>query len=111
MSQSEPRNPCYFLLLLSSLLFLMTVLAYTFVPMLEQKAREAGQEVPPSAFREALEVDGWRWLLYELAAMFVFGVLSMVVDRARSLKKEREEAAAAAERRDPSIQQQGEPGA
>jgi hypothetical protein len=89
MSQSEPRNPFYFLLLLSSLLFLMTALAYALLPTLEQKALESGQEVTRSPFRDALQTDGWRWLLYQLAAMFVFGILSMVVDRVRSLKKER----------------------
>ena len=54
MSTSEPRNPLYLLLLLASLLFVLTVLAYTFVPILEQKAAGAGQPAPPSEFRDAL---------------------------------------------------------
>jgi len=89
MSLSEPHNPFYLLLLLASLLFVATALAYAFVPTLEEHAVEAGQVPPRSAFREALRSDGWRWLLYELGAMIVFGVLSMVLDRLRTLKKER----------------------
>ena len=33
--------------------------------------------------------DGWRWLLWEVAAMIVFGLLSMGLDRLRRLQKER----------------------
>jgi uncharacterized BrkB/YihY/UPF0761 family membrane protein len=89
MSQSEPRNPFYFLLLLASFLFVVTALCYGVVPVLEQKAADAGQIPPPSAFRSALRADGWKWLLYELAAMMIFGFLSMGLDRLRSLQKGR----------------------
>jgi hypothetical protein len=88
----EPRNPLYFLLLLSSLLFVVTALAYALVPVLEEKARDAGQAPPPSPWRDALRQDGWKWLLYQLAAMIVFGLLSMALDRLRRLQKERAEA-------------------
>jgi hypothetical protein len=86
---SEPRNPFYLLLLLASIVFVVTALAYAVVPTLEQKAREAGQMPPPSPFREALNADGWRWLLWEVAVMIVFGLLSMGLDRLRRLQKER----------------------
>jgi hypothetical protein len=89
MSESEPRNPLYLLLLVASLLFVITALAYAFIPILEQNAADAGQLPPPSPFRNALRADGWKWLLYEVAAMAALGVASMVVDRLRSLKKER----------------------
>jgi hypothetical protein len=89
MHSSEPRNPFYFLLLLASFLFVVTALAYGVVPVLEQKAAEAGQPPPPSPFRASLGSDGWKWLIYELAAMTVFAILSMGLDRIRSLKKER----------------------
>jgi hypothetical protein len=89
MSGAEPRNPFYLLLLVASLLFVFTCLAYGVVPILEQKAAEAGQLPPPSPFREALNTDGWRWLLNELAAMAVFAVLSMGLDRWRILQNER----------------------
>jgi hypothetical protein len=92
MQTSEPRNPFYLVLLLTSVLFTATALAYALVPSLEEKAIEAGQAPPQSAFREALRTDGWQWLLYEVGAMIVFGVLSMGLDRLRSLKKERAEA-------------------
>jgi hypothetical protein len=87
--QKEPHNPFYLLLLLASLLFVITALAYALVPFLEDKALQAGQAPPPSPFREALRRDGWLWLLGEVAAMMVFGVLSMGLDRLRSLQKER----------------------
>ncbi len=90
MRSSEPHNPFYLLLLLASVLFAATALAYALVPSLEEKAVEAGQVPPQSAFRDALRADGWQWLLYEVAAMILFGVLSMGLDRLRSLKKERE---------------------
>jgi hypothetical protein len=89
MSPREPRNPFYLLLLLASLLFVVTALAYGIVPTLEEKAADGGNPPPPSALRAALRAHGWRWLLYEVAAMFVFAVLSMGLDRLRSLRKER----------------------
>jgi hypothetical protein len=91
MHQAEPRNPFYLLLLVASLLFVLTCLGYGVLPILEQKAAEAGQRPPPSEFRQALDADGWKWILYELAAMVVFAVLSMGLDRRRSMHKERRE--------------------
>jgi hypothetical protein len=88
----EPRNPFYLLLLVVSLVFVLTALAYGVVPVLEQRAADAGQPPPPSAFRDWLREDGGKWLLVELAVMMVFGIASMVLDRLRSLKKERAEA-------------------
>jgi hypothetical protein len=87
----EPRNPFYLLLLLASFLFVVTALAYAVVPTLEEKARDAGEFPPPSAFRDALRESGWMWLLAEVAVMVVLGLLSMGLDRLRSLKKERQE--------------------
>jgi hypothetical protein len=89
MSPTEPRNPLYLLLLLASLLFVATALAYAVVPVLEQKATDAGQPPPPSEFRDALRNDGWRWLLYEVGAVIVLSVASMTVDRLRTLQKQR----------------------
>ncbi len=88
MSQTEPRNPFYFMLLLASLLFVATALAYGVIPVLEENARQAGQAFTPLPFSNALHANGWKWLLYELAAMVVFAFLSMGLDRQRSLKKE-----------------------
>ena len=89
MPASEPRNPLYLLLLLVSLLFVITALGYALVPVLEEKAAEAGNPPPPSAFRDALRSAGWRWLLYEVAAIVVLSLLSMGLDRLRALQKER----------------------
>src|SRR5262252_8219325 len=91
-SSSEPRNPFYLLLLVASFFFVITALACAVVPALEEKAKEAGQQVPPSPFRDSLRNEGWKWLLVEVAVMVVFGLASMALDRLRSLKKEREEA-------------------
>ena len=88
----EPHNPFYLLLLLSSFLFVVTALAYAVIPVLEEKARAAGQAPPPSPFRDSLRLDGWLWLLYELGAMIFFGLASMGLDRLRRLQKERQQA-------------------
>jgi hypothetical protein len=90
MSTSEPRNPLYLLLLLVGLVFVVTALAYALIPVLEQKAIEKGELPPPSAVRDALRRDGWLWLLAEVGFLVVVGVASMVLDRLRSLKKERD---------------------
>ena len=57
MSQPEPRNPFYLFLLLASLLFVITALAYVFIPILEQQAVQAGNPPPPSPLRDALRRD------------------------------------------------------
>ena len=85
----EPPNYLYPLLLVVSLAFVVTALAYAVVPVLEQKALDAGQVPPPSPFRDALRNDGWKWLLYELAAMIVLGVASMGLDRWRRWRREK----------------------
>jgi hypothetical protein len=87
-SPAEPRNPLYFLLLIIGLIFVLTALAYAVVPALEQKALEMGQPVPPSPFRDALRQDGWRWVLYEVAALVCVGLMSMGLDRYRRWRRE-----------------------
>jgi hypothetical protein len=86
---TEPRNPFYFLLLLVSLVFVLTALAYAVVPVLEDKAREVGEIPPPSPFRDALREGGWRWLLGEVGAMIVLGLASMGLDRWRRFQQDR----------------------
>lgn len=85
----EPHNPFYLLLLLAGLAFTITVLAYAVIPVLEQKAIDAGEPVPPSPFRDALRANGGHWALYELAVVAVLALASMGLDRLRSLQKER----------------------
>ena len=87
-AQSEPRNPFYLLLLVVGVIFIATVLAYAIIPVLEQKAMDAGEMPPPSPFRESLRHDGWKWVLAELAALVVLGLLSMGLDRYRRWKIE-----------------------
>jgi hypothetical protein len=86
---TEPRNPFYFLLLLASLAFVLTALAYAVVPVLEEKAMLAGEMPPPSPFRDSLRADGWKWLLVEVAAMIVLGLASMGLDRVRRYSQEK----------------------
>ncbi|MCS6850652.1 MAG: hypothetical protein NZ700_05725 [Gemmataceae bacterium] len=85
-SSSQAPNPFYWLLLLTSVVFVVTALAYAVVPVLEQKARDAGMAPPPSPWRDALRRDGWLWLLIEVALVIVFSLLSMVWDRLTSLR-------------------------
>jgi hypothetical protein len=80
---AQSRNPLYLLLLIVGVLFCVTALAYAVVPILEEKAIEAGQAPPPSPFREALRQDGWKWLLVEVGALIVLGLGSMGLDHYR----------------------------
>jgi hypothetical protein len=89
--KSEPHNPLYLLALIVGLLFVMTALAYALVPVLEQKALDAGEILPPSAWRDALRADGWKWLLSELAVLILLCLGSMWLDRLRGLQSEREQ--------------------
>src|SRR5262245_55654873 len=86
---TEPRNPLYLLLLLACLLFTVTALAVAIVPVLEEKAKDAGEMPPASEFRDALRKDGWKWLLWEVIAVVILGLASMALDRHRRLQKER----------------------
>ena len=88
METKEPRNIFYFFLLLASLAFVLTALAYAVVPVLEQKALDAGQDVPMSPWRQELRQRGWIYILYEVGAMVLFGLASMWLDRRRRLQKE-----------------------
>jgi hypothetical protein len=89
MTNVEPRNPLYLLLLLVGLIFTVTAVAYAVVPVLEEKAAAAGQPAPPSELRALLRARGGTWLLWELGALSVLGVASMWLDHRRTLQKER----------------------
>jgi hypothetical protein len=85
---SEPRNPFYLLMLIVGMLFIATVMAYAVVPVLEEKARDAGSEPPPSWFRDSLRNDGWKWVLAEVGVLMILSLLSMGLDRYRRWKTE-----------------------
>jgi hypothetical protein len=89
MPSAEPRNPFYILLLIVSVLFVVTALGVAVVPVLMEKAAKAGADVPAEGFHQTLKRDGVWWLLYQVAAVAVLALLSMLLDRLRSLKKER----------------------
>ncbi len=80
------RNPFYPLLLLAGLAFTLTAVACAVVPVLEQKALDAGTPPPPSPLRDAIRADGWRWLLYELVAVVALSLACMIWDHRRSLQ-------------------------
>ena len=89
-AQPEPRNPFYLLLLIVGVIFIATVLAYAVIPVMEQKAMDAGTMPPPSPFRESLREDGWKWVLAEVALLVALGLASMGLDRWRRWKAERQ---------------------
>lgn len=80
---TEPRNWFFTLLIPASVLFIITALAVAIVPVLEEKAAQAGMDAPPSAFRTALREDGWKWLLVQLSAVVVLSLAAMIWDRFR----------------------------
>jgi hypothetical protein len=85
----EPRNPFYLLLLVVALVLAVTAVAAFVVPLVEEKASQAGEPPPPSEFRDSLRSDGWKWVVAELAVLAVLVVASMVWDHRRGLQKER----------------------
>jgi hypothetical protein len=84
---AEPRNWFYPLLNLACVAFVVTALAYALVPVLEQKAADAGRPPPPSPVRDALRQDGWLWLLTEAGIVTALALASMGLDRWRQGKK------------------------
>jgi hypothetical protein len=105
---SEPRNPFYFMLLGMGLIFIVTVLAYAVIPVLEEKAKDAGTMPPASPLRDALREDGWKWVLVEVALIVVLGLASMGLDRWRRWQEEN--AKANAEKMSPSNLESPPPG-
>jgi hypothetical protein len=97
MDTREPRNPLYLLLLVIGMLFVLTVLAYALVPVLEQKALDAGTIPPPSPFRDALRRDGGKWVLGEVGMLVFVGLACMGLDRYRRWQRESEQPAAPTE--------------
>lgn len=91
MNSPEPRNPLYLPLLGIFVVFAVTALAYALVPTLEEKAFEAGMPTGHSPFRDALVRDGWKWLLYEVAAAFVIVIACLGWDRWQTRRRERNE--------------------
>jgi heme/copper-type cytochrome/quinol oxidase subunit 2 len=87
--KSEPRNPFYLLLLLVGMLFVVTLLAVVLVPILMDKAQAAGAEVPKEGFHQLIKRDGIWWVVAEVVVLVILSIASMVLDRLRTLQKER----------------------
>jgi hypothetical protein len=86
VSSHEPRNWFYLLLHLACVAFVVTALACALVPVLEQKAADAGHPPPASSVRDALRRDGWLWLLAEAGVVTALALASMGLDRWRQRK-------------------------
>ena len=89
IAEATPRNWFYVRLNGASLLFVVTALAYAVLPLLEEKAAEAGQPVTSSPVRSALREHGWWWLLVEAGLVGLFALASMGLDRWRRYRDER----------------------
>ena len=87
MSTPEPRNWFYLFLNLACVAFAITALAYAIIPVLEDKAANAGLPAPASPLRAALRRDGWLWLLVEAAVVVGLALASMGLDRYRQRQK------------------------
>jgi uncharacterized membrane protein len=83
LAKPTRRNWFYALLNAASLAFVVTALAYAVVPVLEQKAADAGAPAPASEVRAALRENGWWWLLVEASVIGVLALASMGLDRLR----------------------------
>jgi uncharacterized membrane protein len=83
VAKPAPHNWFYALLNAASLAFVVTALAYAVVPVLEQKAADAGTPAPASELRAALRENGWWWLLVEANVIGVLALASMGLDRWR----------------------------
>jgi hypothetical protein len=88
----EPLHPLFVLLLLASLAFTITAVAWALVPELEKKAADKGQPPPHSDFRDAFRDNGGTLLLWELGILIVVGLAYMILDRQRTLKTQRDAA-------------------
>jgi uncharacterized membrane protein len=90
MSSTPQDRPNWFyaMLVLASLAFVATAIAYAIVPVLEQRATDAGQPPPPSEWRTALRGQGWWWLLVEAGVIGVLGLASMALDRWRQQRSD-----------------------
>src|SRR5262249_12279528 len=86
---AEPRNPFYALLLIAGLAFTVTVLALAVIPVWAKRWRDEGELPPVSPLNEALREHGLTLVLWEVAAVIVFGLASMGLDRVRRLRNER----------------------
>jgi hypothetical protein len=70
---ADARNPFYLLLLVASVAFAVTAVAYAF---------------PLRMLPEWFQAHGWKLLLVEVAAVLAFGLASMALDRARQVQKQ-----------------------
>ena len=83
-SRTPRPNPFYVLLILVSTLFVMTALGYLVGPYVEQQAIDRAGAGPTSGSRALaswFDRKGVQALTIEFAAMVIFGMLAMFLDR------------------------------
>ncbi|MFL5329115.1 MAG: hypothetical protein ACJ8C4_09370 [Gemmataceae bacterium] len=76
----QRRNWFFTLLIPAGIAFTVTAVALAIIPVIEDRAAQAGHAAPPSGFREALRRDGWLWLLIETGVVIVLAIAAMVWD-------------------------------
>jgi hypothetical protein len=76
----ERRNWFFTLLIPAGIAFTVTAVALAIIPVLEDRAAQAGHTAPTSGFREALRRDGWLWLLIETGVVIVLALAAMIWD-------------------------------
>ncbi len=78
---TKPRRNWFFTLLIpASAAFAITAVALAVIPVIEDRAIQAGVAPPASDLREALRRDGWMWLLVETAVVIVLSMCAMIWD-------------------------------
>jgi hypothetical protein len=78
--QTPRRNWFFTLLIPASIAFAVTAVALAVVPVIEERAAQAGSPPPESTLRAALRRDGWVWLLIETGIVIVLSLAAMTWD-------------------------------
>jgi hypothetical protein len=84
----QRRNWFFTLLIPASIAFAVTAIGLAVVPVLEDRAKQAGSPPPESAIRDALRRDGWLWLLIETGVVIVLSLAAMTWDWMQNQDKE-----------------------
>jgi hypothetical protein len=80
MSEKPRRNWFFTLLIPASAAFAITAVALAVIPVIEERAAQAGRPAPTTGLRAALRQDGWLWLLVETGVVIVLSMAAMTWD-------------------------------
>lgn len=76
----QRRNWFFTLLIPVSIVFAVTAIALAVIPVIEERAAQAGNPPPHSAMRDALRRNGWIWLLIEAGVVTALSLAAMMWD-------------------------------